>query len=60
MVSSDNIELTNLYTNSTSSESRDIENFLAKKDLSLLSGFSTVIMMENCADYQNYDFLKSH
>jgi len=59
-VSSDNIELTNLYTNSTSSESRDIENFLVKKDLALLSGFSTIIMMENCADYQNYDFLKSH
>ena len=60
IVSSDNIELTNLYTNSTSSESRDIENFLVKKDLALLSGFSTIIMMENCADYQNYDFLKSH
>ena len=59
IVSSDNIELANLYTNSNSSESKNIEIFLAKKDLAFLSGFSTIIMMENCADYQNYDFLKT-
>ena len=59
IVSSDNIEVANLYTNSTSLQSKNIEAFLQKKDLALISGFSTIIMMEHCADHQNYDFLKN-
>ena len=59
IVSSDNIEVANLYTNSTSLQSKNIEVFLQKKDLALISGFSTIIMMEYCADHQNYDFLKN-
>ena len=59
IVSSDNIEVANLYTNSTSLQSKNIEAFLQKKDLALISGFSTIIMMEYCADHQNYDFLKN-
>ena len=59
IVSSDNIEVANLYTNSTSLQSKNIETFLQKKDLALISGFSTIIMMEYCADHQNYDFLKN-
>ena len=59
IVSSDNIEVANLYTNSISLQSKNIEDFLQKKDLALISGFSTIIMMEYCADHQNYDFLKN-
>ena len=59
IVSSDNIEVANLYTNSTSLQSKNIEAFIQKKDLALISGFSTIIMMEYCADHQNYDFLKN-
>lgn len=59
IVSSDNIEVANLYTNSTSLQSKNIEAFLQKKDLALISGFSTIVMMEYCADHQNYDFLKN-
>ena len=59
IVSSDNIEVANLYTNSTSLQSKNIETFLQKKDLVLISGFSTIVMMEYCADHQNYDFLKN-
>lgn len=59
IISSDNIEIANLYTNSSSQQSQDVESFLHSGDLSLLRahGIATIVMMEQCADYQRYSFL---
>lgn len=55
-ITSDNIEVWNLYTNSSNIESKDIEKFLSNKDINLLKKhkITHIIMLETCADFKNY------
>lgn len=59
LITSDNIEVNGLYTNSISEQSKDIEKFLQTKNLSLLKqhNISTILMMQECGDFHNYDYL---
>ena len=59
IISSDNIEIWNLYTNSSNLVSKDVDNYLKKKDISLLkkNNISYVLMYNTCADFQSYWFL---
>lgn len=59
VIESDNIEIAGLYTNSKSEISKNIEEYLRSKDLSLLQEIdvSTILMMKLCADHENYEFL---
>lgn len=61
LITADNIEVASLYTNSVSPQSQAIEAFLENKDLGLLKdfGIQKIVMMEKCADFQNYDFLST-
>lgn len=62
VIVSDNIEVWQLYTNSTDVRSRAIEAFIADKDLSHLSGYNIawVMYMPQCADFQNYAWITTH
>lgn len=55
-ITSDNIEVWNLYTNSSNIESKDIESFLSNKDINLLKNhqITHIIMLETCADFKTY------
>lgn len=61
LITADNIEIASLYTNSISSQSQAIENFLSSKNSDFLKPFAIkkILFMEHCADYQNYDFLST-
>lgn len=60
VIMADNIEIWNLYTNSSNPQSKDIEKFLQSKDLSFLknNSFDHIINMKTCADFNNYEFLE--
>lgn len=59
IIRSDNIEIGNLYTNSTDPVMRDIDNFISSKDINLLikNDIKYILMYNYCADFQNYEFL---
>jgi hypothetical protein len=59
IISSDNIEIAHLYTNSASELSADIDAYVREKDLSLLekNNISHILFFTNCADHSNYQFL---
>lgn len=60
VIVSDNIEIGNLYTNSSSQRSKDIEMFLTKKDATLLTkhSISWILFMKQCANYKAYNRLE--
>jgi len=60
-ISSDNIEIWTVYTNSSDPQSKVIEDFLKNKDYSLLKDLwiSNIIFLDNCADYKKYSYLDS-
>ncbi len=60
-IAADNIEIWWLYSNSISSQSKDIEKFLETKDSSLLikHNIKNIILLDKCADFPRYDFLKT-
>lgn len=60
LITSDNIEVGTLYSNSTSEESQDIETFLETRDLALLKkwGIEKILFMEKCADFKKYEYLE--
>jgi hypothetical protein len=59
-ISADNIEIEKLYSNSSNSKSKQIENFLKKKDFSILKklDIDTIYFTDYCADFTKYKFLK--
>jgi len=59
IVTSDNIEIGHLYTNSTSTLSADIDAYLKNRELSLLerNDIKYILFSATCADRQNYEFL---
>lgn len=60
VISADNIEIWNLYTNSKNILLRQIENFLHTKNYNILkrNNITTILFMRNCADFKNYSFLE--
>jgi len=56
LVISDNIEVWTLYTNSSSSESKDVENFIDNQNIDLLkkNKFTHIIMLKTCWDFSKY------
>lgn len=58
---SDNIEISYLYSNSTSQRSRDIEEFLHTHDLNLLKIYwiGYIYLLNTCADFSTYIYLQS-
>jgi len=59
VITADNIEIWNLYTNSNNQRSKDIELFLQTKDITLLKKHAIwwIIFTTSCADYKSYDWL---
>ena len=59
---SDNIEVWQLYSNSTNPRSRAIEQWIATKDISYLSGYNIqwVIYLSQCADFNNYKWITTY
>lgn len=59
VIVSDNIEIWNLYTNSTRSLSKDVEEFLKTKDISLLkkNNIWYIVNLRTCANFSDYGFL---
>lgn len=60
LITSDNIEVWQLYTNSNDVRSRDIEEFIRTHDLSILSKYNiSWIMYTNlCADFKRYEWIE--
>ena len=56
IISSDNIEVWNLYTNSSNPRSKDIEKFIETKDIDLLKkhNITHIIQFDTCADYEKF------
>ncbi len=61
VISADNIEIWNLYTNSTNERSKKIEKFLKNKDFNILKKLwiKNIIFLNNCADYKSYKYLEN-
>lgn len=59
---SDNIEVWNLYSNSNSKQSKDIELFLKNKNINLLKKYNinNIILLDKCADFPSYSFLEKN
>lgn len=58
----DNIEIGQLYTNSTNKRSQSIEQFLATKDILFLKkhAIGWIIFTKKCGDFVNYQWLTTH
>lgn len=56
IISSDNIEVWNLYTNSSNPRSKDIEKFIETKDIDLLKkhNITHIIQFDTCADHEKF------
>jgi len=61
VVISDNIEIWNVYTNSTRTLSKDVEEFLKTKDITILqkNNIWYIVNLRSCADFANYEFLNN-
>jgi len=56
----DNIEVADLYTNSNSDRSKQIEKFVKTKDFTILKklNIDTIYFMDKCADFPKYKYLE--
>jgi hypothetical protein len=61
LIVADNIEIWNLYTNSTDKRSQAIEQFLASKETSALKTWWIwwILFTRKCGDFKNYERIKS-
>jgi hypothetical protein len=61
VITADNIEIWNLYTNSNNQRSKDIELFLQTKDITLLQqhGIWWILFTTTCADFKNYAWIET-
>jgi hypothetical protein len=59
-ISSDNIEIEKLYSNSNDNRSKQIEQFIKTKDFNILKkiNINTIYFTDYCADYPKYKFIK--
>jgi hypothetical protein len=59
IITSDNIEIAQLYTNSSDSESQDIDAYIRSKNIDLLlqNNIEYILFSATCADRANYVFL---
>jgi hypothetical protein len=59
IITSDNIEIAQLYTNSSDSESQDIDQYIRTKNIDLLlqNNIEYILFSATCADRGNYVFL---
>lgn len=62
VITSDNIEVWQLYTNSINPRSRDVDAFVTDHDLSHLSGHNIqwIIYLSQCADFKSYEWIMTH
>lgn len=60
-IMADNIEVADLYTNSNSDRSKQIEEFIKTKDFTILKNLEidTIYFMDNCADFPKYKYLET-
>ena len=59
-IMADNIEVADLYTNSNSDRSKQIEKFVKTKDFTILKklNIDTIYFMDKCADFPKYKYLE--
>gem|GEM_PF-6451129 len=62
LITSDNIEIGNLYTNSSDPRSTDIDEFVRTQDLSLLikHNITDILYTNLCADFMRYEWITQH
>lgn len=62
LITSDNIEVWQLYTNSSDPRSADIDEFVRTQDLSLLTkhNIDSIMYTTMCADFGRYEWITTH